>query len=149
MTFQLSPSVTVTETDLTNIIPAVATSTGATVGEFVWGPVEEITIVDNEEALVALFGKPNDTTFKDFFSAASFLAYAEGLKLVRVVNETGDSNTDGAINATGTASAAAGRSRLHSSAASWRECRRRAPGRHRRPDFASACDCWRTCRARL
>ena len=106
MTFQLSPSVSVTETDLTNIIPSVDTSTGATVGQFTWGPVEEITIVQNEEDLVAQFGKPDDTTFKDFFATAGFLSYASGLKLVRVVNETGDSETAGAINASATASAA-------------------------------------------
>lgn len=105
MVFQLSPSVSVTETDLTNIIPAVATSTGATVGQFVWGPVEEITIVDNEEDLVTLFGKPNNTTYEDFFCTASFLAYASGLKLVRVVDTDGDTATAGATNASATEAA--------------------------------------------
>jgi len=106
MAFQLSPSVVVTEVDLTNIIPAVATSTACTVGQFQWGPVEEITIVDNEEQLVSLFGKPDNTNFRDFFSASSFLSYAAGLRLVRVVDEDGDSNTAGAKNASMTASAA-------------------------------------------
>lgn len=105
MTFQLSPSVAVTETDLTNIIPQVATSTGATAGQFQWGPVEQITIVDNEEQLVDQFGKPNDTNFKDFLVASSFLAYASNLKLVRVVDEVGDSNNPAASNASATATA--------------------------------------------
>ena len=105
MTFQLSPAVSVTETDLTNIIPQVATSTGATVGQFSWGPVEEITIIDNEEQLASRFGQPTDTAYKDFLCASSFLAYASGLKVVRVVNEEGDSNTNAAINASATASA--------------------------------------------
>ena len=106
MAFQISPSVTVTETDLTNIIPAVATSTAATVGQFMWGPVEEITIVDNEEQLVDLFGKPTNVNYQDFFASSSFLAYSSGLRLVRVVDSDGDSNTPGAKNASATASAA-------------------------------------------
>lgn len=105
MVFQLSPSVSVAEKDLSNIIPAVATSLTGTVGQFTWGPVEEITIVDNEEQLVDLFGKPNDTNFKDFFSATSFLAYSSGLRVVRVVDVVGDSNTDPALNASVTGSA--------------------------------------------
>lgn len=95
MSFQLSPSVRVTETDLTNIIPAVATSTASTVGQFAWGPVEEITIVQNEEQLASLFGKPSLTVYKDFLVASSFLAYASNLHLVRVVGS-------GALNATAT-----------------------------------------------
>jgi len=102
MAFSLSPSVTISEVDLTNIIPQVATSTGATVGQFVWGPVEEITIIDNEEELADVFGAPTVTVYKDFLCSASFLAYAAGLKLVRVVGS-------GALNAasTGTSSGTA------------------------------------------
>ncbi len=39
MSFQLSPSVRVTERDLTNIIPAVSSSVAAFAGAFSWGPV--------------------------------------------------------------------------------------------------------------
>ena len=102
MGFQLSPSVQVTEKDLTNIIPAVGTSTGASAGIFQWGPVGEIVTIDNEEDLLSIFGKPSDTIYKDFLTAASFLAYASNLKMVRAANETGlmnstsagDSNSD-------------------------------------------------------
>ena len=51
MAFQLSPSVLVTETDLTNIVPAVATSTGAFAGSFSWGPVLVPTILSSEADL--------------------------------------------------------------------------------------------------
>jgi len=44
MAFQLSPGVLVQEKDLTNVVPAVATTAGAFVGSFKWGPVEEVTI---------------------------------------------------------------------------------------------------------
>ena len=41
MGFQLSPGVQVKEIDLSTSIPAVATSLGATVGRFTWGPAFE------------------------------------------------------------------------------------------------------------
>lgn len=85
MAFYLSPGVYVKEIDLTNIIPAVATSTGATVGEFAWGPVEEIVVLNDEQDLISNFGKPNDTNFRDWMSAANFLAYARNLHLVRCI----------------------------------------------------------------
>lgn len=102
---QLSPGVSIQETDLTNIIPSVSVSTGATAGQFQWGPVEEIVTIDNEELLTTIFGTPNDTNYEDFLSCSSFLAYASNLKIVRVVDEDGDSDTDGAQNASATDSA--------------------------------------------
>jgi hypothetical protein len=42
--------------------------------------------VDSSDTLVSLFGKPNDTNFVSFFSAANFLDYTNNLKLVRAVN---------------------------------------------------------------
>jgi len=99
MGFQLSPGVDVYETDLTNIVPNVSTSSAGTAGQFTWGPVEEVVIVPSEEDLVSLFGKPNSTTYKDFMCAASFLAYAKDLKVVRVIGTA-------ALNASATASAA-------------------------------------------
>jgi len=100
MAFQLSPGVLVTETDLTGIVPAVASSIGGYVGPFQWGPVEEITTVSNESELVSLFGKPNDTVASSFFSAANFLGYSNNLKVVRVVNSTQSEATPAAGNAT-------------------------------------------------
>lgn len=92
MAFQLSPGVLVTEKDLTSIIPAVATSTGAFAGAFAWGPVLEPILVSSENELVALFGAPNDDTFASFFSAANFLSYSNSLYVTRVVGS-------GALNA--------------------------------------------------
>ena len=67
MAFALSPGVTVVETDITTIIPAVSTSVGAFAGQFQWGPVLYPTTVSSENDLVARFGGPNDSTFKSFF----------------------------------------------------------------------------------
>lgn len=85
MGFPLSPIVDVNEKDLTTSVPAVATSIGATVGTFSWGPVEEVILADSEAKLVQIFGKPNDLNYKDWFSAANFLAYSNNLKTVRVI----------------------------------------------------------------
>jgi hypothetical protein len=88
MGFMLSPGVTVKEWDLSGIIPGVATTAGATVGAFQWGPVEEITTIGNESDLVKYFGKPNDETFEYWFNARNFLAYGNRLNIVRVVDKT-------------------------------------------------------------
>ena len=80
----LSPGVYVKETDLTLTTPGVATSMGGIVGEFIWGPVNDITLVSNEATLVSRFGKPNNSTYKSFFTAKNFLDYSTSLQVVRV-----------------------------------------------------------------
>jgi hypothetical protein len=85
MAFQLSPGVLVKETDLTSVVPAVATTTGAMVGNFQWGPTQEITTISSENNLVQRFYRPDNATAVDFFTAASFLAYGNNLKVVRAV----------------------------------------------------------------
>ena len=85
MAFQLSPGVNVSEIDLTTIIPVVGVSGGAFVGNFVWGPVNDIVTIDNELQLADTFGKPDSNTFTSFFTAANFLTYTNGLKLIRSV----------------------------------------------------------------
>lgn len=88
MAFQLSPGVLVTEKDLTSIVPAVATTAGGFVGPFQWGPVEQVVTVDSENVLVERFGKPNNSTFKSFFTAANFLSYGNNLQVIRVADES-------------------------------------------------------------
>lgn len=84
MAFQLSPGVLVTEKDLTNIVPAVATSTGAYAGVFAWGPVMDPTQITSENQLVQRFGKPGDSNAASWFTAANFLSYTNNLQVVRV-----------------------------------------------------------------
>ena len=59
-------------------------------------------LVENEEKLVDLFGKPNATNYKDWLSVSSFLAYASNLQLVRVVNAAAAKNSSAGASATGT-----------------------------------------------
>ena len=85
MAFLVSPGVQVKEIDLTNVVPAVATSIGAIAGAFQKGPVSSIVNVTSEEELLQIFGKPQGTgnQFETFFTAANFLQYTNSLKVVR------------------------------------------------------------------
>ena len=85
MGFLVSPGVQVNEVDLTNVVPAVATSIGAIAGAFQKGPVSTVVNISSEEELVEIFGKPVTTgnQFETFFSAANFLRYTNSLKVVR------------------------------------------------------------------
>ena len=86
MAFQVSPGVLVQEKDLTRIIPAVSTSTGAFAGTFLKGPLDEVTSIGSESELISTFGKPDSSNFESFFSASNFLQYSNSLRIVRVQN---------------------------------------------------------------
>ena len=47
MAFQVSPGVLVRERDLTNVIPAVATTIGAIAGQFNQGPMDEVVSISS------------------------------------------------------------------------------------------------------
>jgi phage tail sheath protein FI len=101
MAFLVSPGVNTSEIDLTTSIPAVGTSTGATVGFFRWGPANTPIQVSTENNLVEYFYKPDDATAVSFLSAANFLSYGNDLRVVRVVNTT--AGADRSNNAVGPA----------------------------------------------
>ena len=85
MAFQVSPGVQVTEKDLTNVVPAVATSIAGIVMAAQKGPTDSITAISSEEELVSIFGEPQSTSnqFEDWMSAAAFLGYGNALRVVR------------------------------------------------------------------
>ncbi len=85
MAFQVSPGINISEQDLTTVVPNVATTIGACAGGFQWGPVLERTQISTENDLVDVFGKPNADTYKWFWTAANYLAYANNLWVVRNV----------------------------------------------------------------
>lgn len=89
----LSPAVVTREIDLTGIVPNVATTTGAYVGDFRWGPVEKPTFVDNESTLVSKFAAPDKNNAVSFLSAAYFTKYSNQLIVIREV----DSNAKNAF----------------------------------------------------
>ena len=90
MAFLVSPGVLVTEKDLTNVVPAVATSIAGISVVSEKGPMDEITAISSEDEYVRIFGKPDSSTFEYFFSATNFLQYGNALRVVRAV--TGNLN---------------------------------------------------------
>ena len=94
MAFQVSPGVLVQEKDLTRIIPAVSTSIGAFAGQFNKGPLDEVVSISSEQELVSTFGKPDNTNFEEFFTAANFLQYSNALRVVRVQNSSVSNATE-------------------------------------------------------
>ena len=88
MGFRVSPGVSITEKDLTTIIPAVATTPGGFAGYFHWGPANEIVTVTNEKELVDIFGKPQTDNYVDFFTVANFLGYGNNCGVVRTIGST-------------------------------------------------------------
>lgn len=89
----MSPGVDIQERDLTAVVNGEATTTGAFAGAFQWGVVGERVLVTSEDDLAARFGKPDNATAVDFFSAANFLAYANALQNVRVVGDLAVNST--------------------------------------------------------
>jgi hypothetical protein len=83
----LSPAVVVKEFDLSGTVPNVETSLTCMVGDFKWGPVEEITRIQNESQLAELFGTPDADQAVDYLSAAQFLSYSSSLLLIRAIDE--------------------------------------------------------------
>ena len=86
MAFQVSPNVLVQERDVSLFVPQVSTTAGAFVGNFNWGPAETFVTVDSEKTLYNTFGKPDDNTFKYWFTAANFLSYGNNLQVNRVAD---------------------------------------------------------------
>ena len=91
-----SPAIVVKEVDLTGGVPNVQSTTGAFVGEFRWGPVEQATLIDNEATLAATFGSPDDDEGRavDFLSASYFLRYSNAMQVVRMVDSDAANSTD-------------------------------------------------------
>ena len=94
MAFQVSPGVLVQEKDLTRIIPAVSSSSGAFAGQFSKGPLDEAVSIGSESELVSTFGKPDSSNFESYFSASNFLQYSNNLKVVRVQNSSVSNATE-------------------------------------------------------
>jgi phage tail sheath protein FI len=88
----LAPGVFVDEISLDNYIPSVSTSVGAFVGDFDWGPVFQVVTLTKDTQLEQVFGLPNDTNFKSWFTAWNFLQYSTTLKIVRAISRASSKN---------------------------------------------------------
>lgn len=79
-----SPDIFVSEQDLSTFVGSFDVTTAALVGDFEWGPVNQVTRISNEARLKTYFGMPNDRNFKDWLSAKNYLEYSNSLAVVRV-----------------------------------------------------------------
>jgi len=82
----VSPGIKVREVDLTvGRVDSVSQLTGAIVGPFERGPVEQAVLIENEKDLVNVFGKPaeNDNQYEYWYSASNYLSYGGVLRTVR------------------------------------------------------------------
>lgn len=86
MAFTVSAGVSVTEKDLTTIVPAVSTTEAAIGGVFFWGPVEQRNLISSQDELAAQYGTPNDDNFETWFSASNFLDYGNKLWVSRAAS---------------------------------------------------------------
>ena len=81
-----SPGIVVREVDLTvGRVDPTSASIGAIAAPFAQGPVELPTLVENEQDLLNIFGKPysKDKHYEHWLTASSFLAYGGSLRIVR------------------------------------------------------------------
>jgi hypothetical protein len=98
MGFQVSPGVNVTEKDLSQIVPAVSTTSAGFAAPFAWGPAKTRILIDSENTLRRIFGDPDDDNYEYWFTAANFLGYGNNLQIVRAVDSTwlnADNETSG------------------------------------------------------
>ncbi len=82
----VSPGVKVREVDLTvGRIDSISDQTGAIVGPFERGPVLEPLLIENEQDMIDLFGKPssNDRQYEYWYTASNYLQYGGILRVVR------------------------------------------------------------------
>ena len=80
----VSPGVKVREVDLTvGRIDSISDQTGAIVGPFERGPVLEPLLIENEQDLIDLFGKPfdNDRQYEYWYTASNYLQYGGILRV--------------------------------------------------------------------
>ena len=83
----VSPGVKVREVDLTvGRVDALSDQTGAICGPFSQGPVLEPILVENEQELLDLFGKPisSERQYEYWYSAANYLQYGGILRVARI-----------------------------------------------------------------
>jgi len=81
-----SPGIKSTELDLSYTVQSVAGVSGAFVGAFLWGPVEEVlNVTDGTPGMVQRFFQPDNNTAIYWLSVRDYLIYNNSAKVVRLV----------------------------------------------------------------
>lgn len=82
-----SPGVEAFEFDATINVVATGDSGAAMAGSYTWGPCEQPIQLSSIDDHLAIFGKPNNDNYQDWFSASNFLNYSANLYNVRIVDD--------------------------------------------------------------
>lgn len=83
----LSPGVYVQERDLSDIVPRVASASGALVGYSAKGSTTGITLITSDQQFIEEYGQPDPSSGSYFhYSALAYLAKGNTLYCLRVVN---------------------------------------------------------------
>ena len=85
---QYSPGVLVREIDRSTGTTFSNPTFAAIAGPFAQGPVNEVRVITSERQLETVFGKPNDSNYETWFSAAQYLLYGGTLKVIRTDGST-------------------------------------------------------------
>lgn len=85
---QYSPGVLVREIDRSTGTTFSNPTFAAIAGPFSQGPVNEVRVITSERQLETVFGKPNDSNYETWFSAAQYLLYGGTLKVIRTDGST-------------------------------------------------------------
>lgn len=93
MPFTVSPGISVSEIDLTAIVPTTSTITGGFAGPFQWGPIEKATLIGDENTLKSLFYAPDDLTYLSYYSVINYLGYGAQSYVVRAANSSATNAT--------------------------------------------------------
>lgn len=85
----LSPGFQIKESEIQSVVPSVSSTVACYVGQFNWGPLNTLMLVDNEITLNNVYDFPTNSNYLDYFSAANVLKYGDTEWVVRVGNESG------------------------------------------------------------
>jgi len=88
MTANLSPAVTTTESDFTQVVPSVTSAVGAIVIHAEKGPVNTKVLLTNPKDLEDIFGRATDVNYTHWFTAEAFLKQSNQLYAVRIEDST-------------------------------------------------------------
>lgn len=87
MSIYISPGIYSTEKDLSDVVPALASSSAALVGYSAKGSVDEVLLVTNNQQFTEYYGNPDPSSGHYFhYAALAYLAQGNKLYCLRVTN---------------------------------------------------------------
>lgn len=91
-----SPGIETREIDAGASVQEAGSTPGAVVIPGEWGPADQRVLITSETELVNRFGEPNNSNYREWFSAANFLAYVGAVYAVRAIADDAlNANDDG------------------------------------------------------